>query len=422
LKRRVLLKNGNVVGLEPLKVEAVDLLVQDGRVVERRPRIDVGSDTAILDCRGRLILPGLVDANTELHLSQSLGLPPSTLADENDHPRLRENHLRRAVESAHQEETLVTAAFAGGLEALRNGTTTVVDLHHTPAVENSLDLVRDALLTVGLRAVLGYRTESGDERIASSLRFAEQNRSDAIAGILALTAEHILAQDDLSDLREKLTQSGSRLGVSAASAQETESVIRALEAAELLGPNLMMLRAPGITKASADLLRATRTWTIHAPSAEALDAEAQLPFESLEDFVAIGSRSARSDVLGEARLAFHRARARGLAVKPEDVIRLLVGGQQLASELLRVELGSTRREAGADFAIFNYHPRTPIRSDNLADHLLFGVSSQDIETVMVDGLVVYRNGRFPEVDTRRLAPLMRRGARQLWEAVGGESE
>ena len=41
----------------------------------------------------------------------------------------------------------------------------------------------------------------------------------------------------------------------------------------------------------------------------------------------------------------------------------------------------------------------------------------NIEAVMIDGEIVYRGGKFVDIDTRRLAPLMRRGAEELWAAM-----
>ncbi|MEZ6195062.1 MAG: amidohydrolase family protein [Planctomycetota bacterium] len=419
MKRKILLKNGNVVGLEPLKIEVVDLLVQEGRVVERRQGIRADAETEILDCRGRFILPGFVDAHAELHLSQSLGLPPGSLGEVEGDPLQRDRRIRAAVEGAHTPETLVTAAFAGALEAVRNGTTAVIDLHHAPgASADSLALVRDVLLTVGLRAVVSFRSEPGDDGLEGNAAFAQENRSDTIAGLVSLTAERVLDAESLRTAAARVAEDGARLLVALESADSTNRAVSALEAAGLLGPQTLVTRAVGLDEAAREKLVATGTWLIHCPSVDAREGLPQLELPSLGEMVSLGSGSSRSDVLGEARLAFYRARGQGLRVSAEDVLRLVVGGQQLASELLQVELGSTRRDAGADFTIFKYHPRTPIRTDNLADHILFGLGVQHVETVMIDGALVYRDGRFPDVDTRHLAPLMRRGARQLWEALG----
>ena len=49
----------------------------------------------------------------------------------------------------------------------------------------------------------------------------------------------------------------------------------------------------------------------------------------------------------------------------------------------------------ADIVIYDYHPPTPMANDNLAGHFLYGFSSRDVETVIVNGNVVYENREFP---------------------------
>src|SRR5205085_634625 len=57
------------------------------------------------------------------------------------------------------------SAIAGGLDAIRSGTTTLIDHHASPAcIGNSLGIIKQALSELGLRAALCYEvTDRGGE-------------------------------------------------------------------------------------------------------------------------------------------------------------------------------------------------------------------------------------------------------------------
>ena len=62
------------------------------------------------------------------------------------------------------------------MEALLSGTTTVIDHHASPnAIDGSLDVIADALATLGIRSILCYETSDrdGPERARAGV---EENR------------------------------------------------------------------------------------------------------------------------------------------------------------------------------------------------------------------------------------------------------
>ncbi len=67
----------------------------------------------------------------------------------------------------------------------------------------------------------------------------------------------------------------------------------------------------------------------------------------------------------------------------------------------------------ADLAVLDYRPPTPLVAENVAGHLVFGISSADVETVIVNGRVVMEGRRFP-FDTEPVLRQTREAARKLW--------
>ncbi|HZH81462.1 MAG TPA: amidohydrolase family protein, partial [Gemmatimonadales bacterium] len=134
------------------RVERGDVTVRDGRIAaigkategsddgkERRPSLHVR------DCRGCLILPGLIQAH--IHLCQTLF---RGLADD---LRLEDWLVRRIwpLEAAHTEETVYWSAMLGAAELALGGTTAILDMETVRYTGRAFE----ALERVGIRATAG---------------------------------------------------------------------------------------------------------------------------------------------------------------------------------------------------------------------------------------------------------------------------
>ncbi len=425
MNEKVLLRGGILVSLEPLRLEQKDLLVVDGHIVRREERIPTTRDVRVVDCRRRFVLPGFVNTHARLHaplrnLVASLSGPTDLLE-------------YREIESAFTRETLITSVFAGALEALRYGTTCVFDRSASPACpEGSLDLVRDAILTVGPRVILAY-DEGDDPSVAELARgenraFARDNRSDRARGVMGLANLTALDPDDLASFADDARRHGLSLTLDVSEDEDRlvrerfgMSAIAFLAENGLLDGNTVLVHGVRRTEEELTLVREKGAWLAYCPTSSARHGFPSLPFEILGERVVLGSDSSASNMFAEARAAWLAARARHAAARPEDIIEMIVSGHQLASERLGIELGSTRRDAVADLIIMDYYPRASLHDDNLASHILFGMNETDIREVLVDGDVVYRNGHYPNVDIQKLAPLIREGSDELARVLAGEA-
>ncbi len=404
----------------------MDLLIVDGRVAAKEPRIQAPNDCEVLECRGRYILPGFVDAHSHLYRSQTLGMPVSY--DRTDSAR-----AENTLEDILTPETIVTSAFAGSMDALSLGTTTLIDLHQSNnQISGSLSLVRDTVLTVGLRLVSGFECDAAksddsfDSAIRENERFCADNRTERVRGIFGLGNLNATTDEQLETIVKAIQNSGCGIQIScieneesrdASQTQYGKTAIERLAAFDLLNPKTIVNYRGSMSPKDADIVRARQAWVIHTPSADALSGRPAQSFEDYGYFAALGSGGCRSNLFAEGRAAFLQGRARQANINPMDVIRMIVGGQQLGSELLGLELGSTNRDAGADFMILNYHARTPLTPETLPAHLTFGMGPEHITSVMIDGEIVYRSGGFPDIDMRQLTPLMRKGAENIWQSL-----
>ena len=109
------------------------------------------------------------------------------------------------LDRALDAETLRASARLYVAEALLNGTTTIIDHHESPDfIEGSLDVLAEAVQTLGARAVLTYGAtdrnggpEEGARGLAECRRFITSNAYSRVRGIVGLHASFTVSDETL---------------------------------------------------------------------------------------------------------------------------------------------------------------------------------------------------------------------------------
>lgn len=168
----VLLSGATVVTMDParrvLPDGAVAFSPATGEILAVGPDVEVRAvhpAAEIVDCRGRLVLPGFV--NTHTHLFQTL------LKGLGDDRVLSDWFMAMTGPSAVEltEDDVHTAALHGCAEALTTGTTTLLDFMYVHPRPHLGDAVARAMSEVGIRGVLarGYTTAGADVGVPEPL-------------------------------------------------------------------------------------------------------------------------------------------------------------------------------------------------------------------------------------------------------------
>src|SRR2546421_7377457 len=162
----ILIGNGTVVtlGRDNQLIEQGAVLVQGSRIAA------IGSDTALrqqypaalyVDANGGLIMPGFLCTHTHFYGAFARGMaipgePPRNF------PEILERLWWRLDKLLTQEGIRASAEIFMA-DAIRHGTTCVVDHHASPnTVEGSLDVIADVVESAGIRACLAYEVSDRD--------------------------------------------------------------------------------------------------------------------------------------------------------------------------------------------------------------------------------------------------------------------
>ncbi|HEY9151315.1 MAG TPA: amidohydrolase family protein, partial [Anaerolineales bacterium] len=114
-----------------------------------------------LDARGQIVMPGGICAHTHFYSAFSRGMAIPGSAPK-DFPEILEK-LWWPLDKSLLEEDIRYSALLSLVDAIKHGTTTLVDHHASPnAIDGSLDIIAEAVDKSGVRSVLCYEVTDRD--------------------------------------------------------------------------------------------------------------------------------------------------------------------------------------------------------------------------------------------------------------------
>src|SRR5437763_7163163 len=348
----ILIGNGTIITLG-----SDNQLVEQGAVLVRGSRIAaIGSAAALrqqysdaqyVDASGGLIMPGFLCSHTHFYGAFARGMaisgePPRNFLE------ILERLWWRLDKLLTLEDTRASAEIFMA-DAIRSGTTCIVDHHASPnAVEGSLDVIADAVEQAGIRACLAYEVSDRDgltviaddirenERFIRSLR-AERKRQ-AEAGLIAASyglhasftlstatlercasggAElgvgfHIHVAEDISDERDSTTRYGLR-------------VVDRLESDRILGPHSLAVHCVHVRSGEMSRLAETHTNSVHNPRSNMNTAVGRMPVEEMVRVgvnVGLGNDGFSMNMMQEMKAAYllHKLALEDPRVMPADLV------------------------------------------------------------------------------------------------------
>jgi putative selenium metabolism protein SsnA len=430
----MLLKGGTLVHLHPPTLARADLRVDGDTIVARGARLTPKPGEAVEDCRGRLILPGFVCAHTHMYSALSRGMP-GPAAPPKSFPEMLARVWWR-LDQALNDEAIYYSAMAGAVEAVRAGTTTVVDHHASPnAIPGSLDIIREAFGVVGVRGVLCYEvTDRGgvrrrDAGLAENDRFLTATRTDPqFRGLVGAHASFTLRESSMAAVGDLARYHRAGVHIHAAEARDDEQrtkrvhgcgLVDRLERHGLLNDRALL--AHGVHLSTRDIARVTSAgaWLVHNPRSNMNNAVGHAPIERFGERAALGTDGWPADMLAELRFAHFREREHLGLRRAFPAAALLEGGQALASEMFGVPFGSLSPGSAADLVVCDYVPPTPLTAVNLPWHLIAGVQPSMFTGVMAAGRWVCRNGVPVNIDVDAVYGRARLLAAAMWRRMRG---
>jgi cytosine/adenosine deaminase-related metal-dependent hydrolase len=425
MPKELLIKGGNVVTVDPAigDLPVGDVLVRDGSIVDVGLNLATSEpDAEVIDAEGRLVIPGLVDTHRHVWQGAIGGFTPQVTGAGYDPAVLH------GIAPRHSAEDVYAGTLWGALQALDAGITTIGDWAHNLQSAEHADADLRGLQESGIRGYFLYggpgpvSDDPNPPHPVDARRMRDEQFADGANGRLRMgmalrgpcftSAER--NAEDFAFARELGLPISVHVGMAG-----TSDAVTTLQRYDLLGADVNYAHGNMLTDEEFDLIAQSSGTLSITPSSDMLMQFGTYPGtgRALARGIVSGFGidticSVGTDLFSEMRLALaaerSRANAAALArgervptvdLHQRDMLRLAtLDGARVWN--LGDEIGSLTPGKLADIAIIDMRsPHLDGYGDPVAVMVL-GAGPADVETVIVGGDVVKRDGRLvgPHVD------------------------
>ena len=391
----------------------------------------------VIDGRGKAVFPGLINCHAHLvnvlsrGITEDFGFPP-------DLP------FPVSIYSLISDEERITLATLGAVEAIRSGSTTLLEM------ASGIDVYAASIAGTGLRLILAENTDDGvvgpDYRpgqppsgysagqrdtklrraadLFSSWHGARDGRVTCFASaqLVETSSPELLAEvramAERYDTGYTIHLAQSRLEIDTMIATRGLRPSNYLAENDFLGPRLVAAHCRYVDEGEIAALGEARTHITHQPAMAALRA-VHPPIPALRDagcIVGLGTDNNTQDMFEVMRTALRTERvATGNAIspQPEDVVEWATMGSARALHM-EERIGSLETGKKADLFMIDMRRAHLVPTMRIVSSFIHNGQPGDIEAVMIDGEWAMRDGRVLTVNEAELIDEVDRIGRRAW--------
>ena len=389
------------------------------------------------DAQGKLLMPGMICAHTHFYGAFARGMYiPGEPAK--DFPEILQK-LWWPLDRSLDLHGVQSSAEVCLVDAVRNGTTTLIDHHASQsAIDGSLDAIAAAVDASGLRSVLCYEVTDRDGPAAAqagireNVRFASAlsgsgSSSARVAATFGLHASMTLSDETLEACRSESDRFHVHVAEHPADAWDSQNrsgrpTVERLHSFDITGAKSIFAHCIHIDAWEMALLRETGTIVSHQPRSNMNNAvgAANIPVMLRGGMpVCLGNDGFSNDMFAEMKVTdqLHKVSSGDPRTLGADkVFQMAVhNNRALAGAFFDRPVGVLAPGAFADLILLDYYPTTPLHSDNLPWHILFGISGGHVHSTICHGQVLMRDRALLTLDEETITARSRERAQETWE-------
>ncbi len=401
-------------------------------------------DVERLDARGQYLMPGNICAHTHFYGAYARGMAIPG-APPRDFPQILQR-LWWPLDKALDSESVRSSALVSLLDAIKHGTTSLVDHHASPNyIAGSLDTIAEAVEQAGLRAILCYEVtdRDGQEKmeagISENVRFMESTAEHPrVRGAFGLHASLTLDEASLRACAEAAPAAcGFHIHVAEHEADERDSLKRSgqrvaqrLDAYGIWREKTIAAHCVHIDVDEGDILRERGVWISHQPRSNMNNGVGAADIDGLlaqGHKLCLGNDGFSNNMWAEWKAAYllHKVVQRDPRAANGSHIAKMAwenNARLLESYFPGSVIGQIAPGAKADLILLDYQPFTPLNPGNLPWHLLFGFESSMVTSTICDGKLLMRDREILVLDEAEVAAEALALAPKVWERYTRNAE
>jgi len=413
------------------------VLVENNRIAAVGPAHQVladDPDLEVIDGRGRVVLPGLINAHT--HIAMSLQKGVTQAVPEGIY------RVMWPVEKALTAQDIYYGALIGGAEALINGCTTVVDHYF------QMEQIAKATVELGLRGFMGHTIMSrlgpytGEHELREGIDFVSRwkGKHPLVTPMLAPHASDTVSTEWLRLLREEADrlQVGLHLHLAQSTREQAyinqqhdKGCVEYLVDMDFLRSDVLAAHCIYIEDHELDILADSGAHPVYCPMGHSLSGHPMRTWELLGKgapaLIATDCVTNNNvmDLLGELRIAgaAQRQMTGDNTAMPSMKILEMVTVDAAKAIGMEGKLGAVVPGYLADLTVVNMHGLHAVPNYSVVDNIIYTCNGRDVEMVVVDGEIVVRAGKLLTADEEDLIEKAEtRGPALIKRAVANDPE
>ena len=412
-------------------LEGMDVLVK-GDTIARIGKDLVSEGASIINAKGKTLMPGNVCSHHHYYSGLSRGMLVNAGPQTDLIQILREWWWR--LDRALDEEACYYSSLICSLDAIAAGTTSVVDHHASPSyIKGSLSTIKKGMEEVGLRGMTCYEVtdrnggmKEVEAGVQENVDFATSGTSDMVKAMIGGHAPFTIPDEGLRLMSEacKTTGCGIHLHVAEGDYDQIHShhkygkdIVKRLEDFDLLNDNSLLVHGIFLNENEIEILNNHKCFLAHNPRSNMnnqIGYNNKLP---MIDKLIIGTDGCGGNMFEELKIGFFQHRDEKGPWWPNSFVNALNRGNQLIETYFDGKYGEVKEGYKADLTLLDYKSPTPLVSDNAAGHFVWGMSSNSVHSVMVNGNLVYDNHEFVGIDVDSIYKKASEVAKRVWEKV-----
>ncbi len=440
---KVLIKNGLIVTMDSDRRIIEGSVSVDGDEIQEVGEVDDQDFDDVIDAEGKIVTPGLVSTHTRPY-RVFLQSAPLSLNGISDYMQLLQRVWWPMDEKLSIDEVYL-GTLAAGLQFIRTGVTFISAIHSSQeSIGKSLDEVSNALEEVGLKGIIGFEASErhtraeGARGMRENVRFLEnlekkRNSGDNIRGMVCLSSS-INASNELLRHGNRVSESfdvpltiPAGIGKTDLHYNLNEHGKRTLERFRdvgILSQNTILTNGFDLDREDLDIIEKSGAKLSYDPCGGLLNSLGVPPVSEMKERnieAGIGNGGFCFDGFENLRhsyLIHGLSMDRPIPVTPMEILEMTtIKGAKLYG--VEEEIGSIEPGKKADMVIIDPSSIIPtqINRSNVVDYLVKSAQGRDVETVLIDGKIVVKNGSIKTLDEKRVIDNSKETAKKIWKKL-----
>lgn len=363
-------------------------------------------DCEKIDVKGRLIIPGILNAHHHSYSSLACGLKTKDIST---FPKRLKN-LWWKLDRIVDDEIIYYSTLRSLVDAVKSGTTMIFDHHASMGyIKGSLDIIKEVYNKCGLKGILSLEVSERSkktikEQIDENLKFYFNNfRNENIKGIFGLHANFTLSDETLKRIAEiKPEEMGIHIhcGESLIDFDYCKKIgysgpVHRLYKLNLLNDMSILAHCVHLSKTDLRIINEVKPVIVSNPVSNANNRIGCFDFQVIKGYV-LGTDGIGSDILYQFRFRYFQNS------QQKRLREVFFNNMAKTEEKFFPFSGGIKVGKRADLTILDYIPLTDIDKDNIVSHIVFGNLTGNVYMTVSDGKILYKDGKITFLNEEEL--------------------